>query len=387
MNTHHFDSISQDDLRNQGSFKWTQHPNMIGAFIAEMDFGTAPAVRDAITEAVSRNAFGYVPDALLDDLREACCGWQHDRYTWKVTPDQVHPVADVLTILELTVKHFTAADSAVIVLTPTYMPFLTLPGRWGRQVIEVPLIQSHDGWDIDDSRLDDALSTGAGLVILCNPGNPTGHVLRADQLTRLSSLVESHNAFVFADEIHAPLIYPGTAHVPYASLSATTRSHTITATSAAKGWNIPGLKCAQAIIQDSSIAAEWTKQCGRAEDGASSLGIIANIAAYRDGAGWLDEVVSYLNQNRRVLGDELAARIPTVRYTPPQATYLSWLDCRELELGDTPWEFFRDRAGVLTTNGVACGTVGAGHLRLNFATPRPILVAAIAAMADALDQR
>ena len=387
MNTDSFDSLTADELRANGSLKWSEYPNMIGAFIAEMDFGTAPEVHHAIEEAVSRNAFGYVPSRVTDELRDACSMWQREQYGWEVRGDDIYPVADVLTILELSIHLFSTPGSPVIALTPTYMPFLTLPPAWGHPVVEVPLIEANATWTLDLDAIDQELARGARVVILCNPGNPTGHVFESAQLVALSAVVERHNGFVFADEIHAPLVYSGTTHVPYASVSPAARAHTITATSAAKGWNIPGLKCAQAIIADSRIASTWAASTPRAEEGASTLGIIANIAAYRHGLPWLTDVVSYLDENRRALGAALRERIPEIRYHTPQATYLSWLDCRDLKIGENPAVFFQDHSGVMTTSGLACGAVGAGYLRFNFALPRPIIHDAVEQMADALAQR
>jgi cystathionine beta-lyase len=384
---HRFDIPSADDLRERGSLKWSEYPREIGAFIAEMDFGTAPPVQRAIAAAVERNAFGYLPSYLADELRDACSAWQRERYGWAVDPSDVHPVSDILTILELTIRHFSAPGSKIIVPTPAYMPFLTIPAEWDREIVEVPLLQGELGWQLDLDGVDAAFADGAGLLVLCNPNNPTGRVFTRDELLALSAVVDRHGARVFADEVHAPLIYPGAGHVPYASLSATTAGHTITATSAAKAWNLPGLKCAQAIIGNPADAETWAERCPRAEDGPSTLGVIANTAAFTTGGRWLEDVLGYLDGNRLALRDALAELIPEVAFSAPQATYLGWLDCRGLDLGDAPSEFFHRHAGVATTNGMLCGAVGAGHLRFNFALPRPLLREAVRQMADALAQR
>jgi cystathionine beta-lyase len=189
---------------------------------------------------------------------------------------------------------------------------------------------------------------------------------------------------VFSDEIHAPLVYPGAVHRPYASLSAVTAGHTVTATSASKAWNLPGLKAAQFLVSNEADAAHWAGVGFFAAHGAANLGVVANTAAFDEGEPWLDGVLAYLDRNRRLLGELLAARLPEVRYTMPEGTYLAWLDCRGLHIEGSAGDFFLERAGVALIDGPECGAPGVGHVRLNVATPRPVLETIIDRMAEAL---
>jgi cystathionine beta-lyase len=172
--------------------------------------------------------------------------------------------------------------------------------------------------------------------------------------------------------------------VPYASISSETAAHTVTATSASKAWNLPGLKCAQLIVSNDADASVWEEIGPMASHGASTLGVIAGATAYSEGRDWLDAVVEYNDRNRLRLSELLAEHLPGVRYTAPEGTYIAWLDCRELGLGDHPADFFREHAGVATTDGVACGAPGEGFVRFIFATPRPIIEQAVTQMAEAL---
>jgi cystathionine beta-lyase len=174
--------------------------------------------------------------------------------------------------------------------------------------------------------------------------------------------------------------------VPYASLDDVTAGHAVTATSASKAWNLPGLKCAQLVLSNEADAAVWARVGLHAEHGASTLGVVANTAAYTGGAGWLDEVLTYLDGNRRLLAELVGAHLPGVRYTPPEGTYLAWLDCRELDLAE-PGVFFLERAGVALTDGALCGAAGRGFVRLNVATPRRVLERAVEQMGTALAAR
>jgi cystathionine beta-lyase len=178
---------------------------------------------------------------------------------------------------------------------------------------------------------------------------------------------------VFADEVHAPIIFGGAQHVPYASVSPAAAAHSITVTSASKAWNLPGLKAAQLILTNDADAELWAKLGPFASHGASILGVIANTVAYREGREWLDATVAYYDANRQLLAQLLAERLPEVQYTPPEGTYIAWLDVSALGLGEDPALVLQKRAKLAVTDGRACGAIGAGHVRLILATPRPII--------------
>jgi cystathionine beta-lyase len=316
-------------------------------------------------------------------MARAYADWSQRRYGWTVAPERITPLADVVAGLQATIEHFTPPGSAVVLPTPAYMPFLSVPQMMGRELIQVPMV--HDGgratYDLDG--ISRALDRGAGLVVHVNPHNPTGRVFTAEEQLALADVVERAGARVFADEIHAPLVHPGAVHRPYASLSATTARHAVTATSASKAWNLPGLKAAQLVLSDDADVGHWAQVGILYTHGASTLGVLASTAAYRDGEDWLAGVLRYLDANRRLLGELLAERMPQVRYTPPEGTYLAWLDCRGLDLGPAPGAFFLERAGVALIDGTECGAPGTGHVRLNLATPRPVLRAIVDRMAGA----
>src|SRR5690606_646175 len=220
---------------------------------------------------------------------------------------------------------------------------------------------------MDLAGIDAALAGGAGLVLLCNPQNPLGCVFEADELRALAEVVERHGARVFSDEIHAPLVYPGARHVPYASVSDAAARHCVVA------GNDRDLDRGRRI----AVVAGH---------GVAGLGMIAATAAWREGGAWLDGVLRYLDGNRQRVSRWMATHLPEARFVAPQGTYLAWLDCRALPLpaGTTAAALFRRRARVALTDGRECGEAGAGHVRLNFAMPRPVLDEALSRMADAI---
>ena len=384
MTNSRFDEITRDQLSRPDSRKWSLHPGTIGAWVAEMDFGTAPEVTAALHKAVDDGDLGYLAPATTRRMAEATSAWLKADCDWDIAPENIHPVSDVMSALEVAITKFSPDGTGVIIPTPAYMPFLSFIPTLGREVFEVPGITVEGRWHHDLDAIDRAFHDGARTLILCNPQNPTGTAISRDELEAIAEIVDRHNGRVFADEIHSPLRYGAVTHVPYASISPVTARHTITATSASKAWNLPGLKAAQ-LITSNEADEELYQIFGFAVlHGASTPGVIAATAAYTDGREWLGDVIDYLDGNRRALRDLLAEHLPDVRYEVPDATYIAWLDCSALGIEGSIAEFFRTEAGVTLTDGALCGRGYENHVRIIFAMPRPILEEAIIAMAAAV---
>lgn len=386
MTQHPFDEITETDLRAAGSVKWTMFPDTIGAFVAEMDFGLAPAITEAISGSLEAGLTGYLPQHLATALQEETARRYTEHHGWHLTGDQVRLVPDVIAAFEFAIETFTAPGAAIIVPTPAYMPFLSVPPRLGRRVIEVPSIQSGGRWAMDLDAVAAAFADGAELLVLCNPHNPLGTVATRDELARITETVADAGGRVFSDEIHAPLVYAPATHIPYASVSPAAAAHTVTAASASKAWNLAGLKCAQIIFSNAESLERWEADDGWIGHGTSTTGAVANLAAYTSGGAWLDEVTAYLDENRRLLA-ELVAEIPGVHVSMPEGTYIALLDFRETGLTGDLGEWFREHAGVAMTDGAACGEAAIGFTRFVFATPRPVLREAVERIGRALAAR
>ncbi|UNX53881.1 aminotransferase class I/II-fold pyridoxal phosphate-dependent enzyme [Georgenia sp. TF02-10] len=383
-----FDSITAEDLRRAGSMKWTTFPDCLGAFLAEMDFGVPPVVRDLVRRAADDGALGYLPGPERAALRQATAGWLGRTTGWHVPADRVHLVPDVLSVLRATIRHFTPPGSAVIVPTPAYMPFLTVPGAADREVVQVPCRPDAAGrYTLDLAGIDAAFAAGAGLLVLCNPWNPVGRVLTREELLAVVDVVHRHGGRVFADEIHAPLLLDDVRHVPYAAVDERAAAHTVTAVAASKGWNVPGLKCAQMILSNDADAAAFAPYSVDAGDTVGLLGARAATAVYTDDGGWLAEVLAYLRGNRDALAELVAEHLPGAVLSRIEGTYIAWLDCRGLGLPAPPAEFFRQAAGVALTDGAACGAAGEGFVRLVMATPRPLLRTMVTQMGAAVAEQ
>lgn len=381
-----WDAVNAAELRARGSVKWSlEAPDGLGAWVAEMDFGTSPAVTEALVDVARSSRFGYLPDAVARDMSKATADFYADRYGWRIDPADVAPLPDVIKGLELAITEFSRPGAPVIVPTPAYMPFLFVPPSLGREVIPVPMLRREDGgYDLDLAGIEAAFDAGGDLVILANPGNPTGKVYAPGELRDLAALVARRGGRVFSDEIHAPLTLFGHRHTPFASVSDEAAAVAVTATSASKAWNLPGLKCAQLILSNDADRERWKTIGGMVSHGASTPGVIASIAAYRDGLPWLSEAIDYIEGNATWLRDKLAADLPEAVMTPLQGTYLAWLDLRAYPVDGEVGEFLWDHAHVKVNSGTAFGEAGTGFVRLNLATPRPVLAEIVARLAAAL---
>ncbi|MDR0945617.1 MAG: aminotransferase class I/II-fold pyridoxal phosphate-dependent enzyme, partial [Bifidobacteriaceae bacterium] len=247
------DRITVDQLRAGHWVKWDAHPDALGASIAEMDFPMAPVVARALHDPAVLSQTGYLSGRLAAQARQATVEFQASRHDWRIDPDQVVLTTDVLDALGKFLLCFLDPGAPVIVPTPAYMPFVTLPALYRHPVIEVPLSYdpaAADPWRLAEEDLDRAFAAGGRALIWCNPHNPIGKAYSPEEMERVAAVVEAHHGLVFNDEIHAPLIFSPARHVPYASLSQATARHTVTAFSASKSFNIPGLKCAQMVVTD-----------------------------------------------------------------------------------------------------------------------------------------
>lgn len=366
---------TEAELREIGSLKWTAAqtdkglPTM-GAGVAEMDFGTAPEIATRMKRAIDQGLLGYQPAWVTESLCEATTFFQGRRFGWVVEPSWVRVAASVLSALNATIESLTRPGSAVVVPTPAYMPFLTIPHKWQRECIEVPSRRESGKWTLDLEGIRAGLEAGAGLVILCNPWNPTGRFFTVEELRAVHDLVADYDALVFSDEIHSPLVPADASRfTSYASLGPSYAAHTITAVAASKGWNIAGLPSAQIIIPDNELRRRWDSEAAESTQGAVTIGMLGAITAYRSDDSWLEEVLGYISGNLDLLDQALAGT--AVDYQRPESTYLTWWGFENYDLADEPATLLRNQAGINAGAGVALGKEYRQWVRVNAAMARP----------------
>ena len=372
-------TCSLSRLLQRTSAKWRAHPaDVLPAFVAEMDFDLAAPIKQAVTEALAAGDCGYAHKGALGD---AYAAFAADRLGWDVDPGRVYPIPDVMTGLAEVIEATTPPGSGIVVNPPVYPPFRFRFGFYGRRIIDAPLTRDETGrYDLDPAAIEAALSQpGAAAYVLCSPHNPTGNVWSARQLEMVADLCQRHGATLLVDEIHAPLVLPGARFVPFASLRHEMAGHAFVFTSASKGWNIPGLKCGLAIAGTDRGAALLEERWEALV--AAHLGVLASVAAFTEGLPWLDAALHQLDQNRALLADLLRERLPAVGYAQPQASFLAWLDCRALGLGDDPATAFLDKGQIAVSHGPAFGSQGSGFVRLNIGTSPELIAEAVRRMA------
>jgi cystathionine beta-lyase len=383
-----FDAIDLPSLRRRRGAKWSKFgPDVVPAWVADMDFAPAPPVRAAILDLVERGDLGYPWLSEANPVAPVFAAWAARRYGWQVDPDRVVNAADVLQPLYFAILHHSEPGDGVVVQTPIYPPFLMSVEQSGRRLVDHPLGPASAGYPLDVDGLADLVDDGTRVVLLCNPHNPSGRVFTRAELEALAAVAVERDLVVVSDEIHGDLTYPGATHIPFATLGPEVAARTITLTSATKSFNIAGLRLAVAVFGSAALQERYQAEPRFLYGGVNSLGVAATVAAWTDGDDWLDGLVAYLDGNRREVERFVAESLPGVSHVAPEATYLAWLDARQLVadgVTDNPATFFLERARVGLNDGADFGVHGAGFLRLNFATSRSVLREVLERMAAAL---
>ncbi len=385
MSAPKFDLLDVATLAGRRSYKWRAFaPDVLPAFVAEMDFPLADCVIHALHEAVDAGDCGY---AWPYQLADAFASFARQRHGWEVDAGRVFLVADVMAGVDEMLTLATRPGDGVVINTPVYPPFFHHIGALGRRVLEVPLVKAAGRWELDLGALEAAFAAGARAYLLCNPHNPTGRVLTRTELENIAELANRHDVLVLADENHAPLTLPGAVHTPYVALGDEAARHAVTLTSASKAFNLAGLKCAVVVAGSEEMRRGLAALPEAATFRAGLLGVVASIAAWHYGGPWLDELLAYLDANRSHLAALLALHLPKVDYDPPEGGYLAWLDCRALNLGEDPAAAFLARGRVALTSGPTFGPPGAGFARLTMGTSTAILDQIVKRMASAVGDR
>jgi cystathionine beta-lyase len=395
---HLFDDIALQDLRQRRSGKWsTFGPDVLPAWVAEMDFPIAPAISAMLEQMVDGADLGYptLTQAPLDVVRNVFVERMARLYNHSIQPERVEPLTDVCQGIMNAIWTLSEPGDGVIIQTPIYPPFFEAVEDSHRTLIANPLRATGPGrewgtrFEMDLQQLEHSIvehaqrGTRARILLFCSPHNPSGRVWTRRELEQLSELVLRHDLFVVADEIHAELIYPGHKHTPIASISPEMAARTVTLTSATKAFSVPGLRFALAAFGSEETQTRFQEVPKMLRGGTSMLGMYATLAAWQHSQGWLDDVVKYLDGNRRLVADFARTYLPEGEHPEVEATYLAWLDCRTLATeSQRPYEFFLEHAKVALADGRLFGDDTG--VRLNFATSRMLLKQILDRLAHAI---
>jgi cystathionine beta-lyase len=371
-------------LRARRTNKWHKFPpDVLPAWVADMDFGVAPAIAAAMTRLTRDQEYGYA--ARDGALASAFSRRMERRFGWRTDPADAVPIGDLVQASFSSVMAFSEPGDAILLQLPSYPPFMRAIEDTGRRLLANPMRDDGTRWVLDLDAYEKAPDPRLRMLIFCHPQNPTGRAFSRAELEGVAAFAIRHDLVVVSDEIHADIVYPGRTHIPLASLSPEIAARTITITSATKSFNIPALRCAVMHFGAPALKQRFEKRIPSRLLGSPGVtGVDATVAAWDDGQPWLDEILAQLRANRDWLAATLAAELPGVTMRLPEATYLAWLDCRALELPCAAGQFFLDKARVGLNFGETFGPDYPGFARLNFATPAPVLNEIVGRMVEAV---
>lgn len=383
------------DRTREISIKWSPQlrRQMFGADdvipmgIADMDFETAPAVAQAIQRRAEHRTYGYAYPS--PDYLQACVDWQKRRNGWDIRPDWILYTPGVNMALVCGIELYTQPGDRVIVQSPVYYPYYDYIRRTGREVAFNPLVEREGRYEMDFDGLEHlAKDPRTKFMILCSPHNPVGRCWTRQELERVGRICLEHGVMLAVDEIHGDLILNG-QFVAYGTLEEELVQRCIICTSPSKTFNLAGLLVSDIIIPNDQIRADFQEKLAPYYLWPGSFGAAAQIAAYEQGEDWLEQLLAYLRGNAQYIGEFIAERMPRVKYRPPEATYLAWLDFRDYGMDrEQLWDFMCHKAWVATDDGPKFGPNGEGDgfQRLNFACPRQQLTKALERIAQVLDR-
>lgn len=372
------------ERRNTFSYKWDaraqefpENPDVIPVWVADMDFACPDAIVEAIQKRAANPVYGY--GTLPLNTSELVTDWQRKRNGWSVDPSWVVYSNGVVPAINMAVAAFTQRDEGVLIQTPVYYPFMDAIRNNRRRLVENRLLYDGERYTIDFEDLERcAARPDTKLMILCNPHNPVGRVYTEEELRRIGEICLRHRVVLFADEIHSDLVYTsqGHRHIPIASLSPEISQNTLTAMAPSKTFNIAGLQISAIISENPNLRYEFGAANGFSYVPAL-FGAVGLTAAYSDPAceAYVDELTDYLWGNFEALDNILRTRTPRIRCIRPEATYLMWIDCRDLHLSDAELrKLWVEEAGVGIELGSVFGEVGEGFIRFNIGSPRAVIV-------------
>jgi cysteine-S-conjugate beta-lyase len=386
-----FDFSQSPDRSQTNSLKWTLYPkNVLPLWVADMDFPAPPAINEALSQAVAHGVHGY--EFPSKRLRKTVTTRIDKLYGWQVNPEWVIATPGIIAGFNAAAWAVCEPDQGILTQTPAYPPFLSVHKNIGLIHRDAPLSEIHEGehlirYEIDFDQFEAAFNgdTLTRMFLLCNPHNPTGRAFSREELLKMAETCLAHDTIIVSDEIHSELTLPPNRHIPIATLDPEIAARTITLLAPSKTFNVPGLFTGFAIIPDAELRRKFRHETERLCMHVSSLGLVAAEAAFSGACDqWLDELRRYLAANRDFVTNFVRDNLPGVRVTHPEATYLSWLDCRALNLSPDPYQFLLKKAKVALTNGKDFGEGGQGFARLNFGCPRPVLEQALQKIKAAL---
>lgn len=360
-------SVKADELKE----RWGRE-DLLPLWVADMDFATPPFILDAIRKRCEHPVLGYT--CKPDSYYQAIIGWMKARYGMEVAKEQLNYVPGIVPGLGMAINALTQPGDKVMIMPPVYPPFFWLVTRNNRRLVECPL-QLQDGHYRMDLDLFRRSIKGVRVFILCNPHNPGGVVWTKEELEAIAEICAEDNVIVLSDEIHADLTLPPHCHLPFAMVSDKARNNSVTFMSPSKAFNMPGVSASHTVIFNEGLRKRFETYLETCElNGGHVFAFPAVEAAYTNGTEWLDQALAYIQENIDYVADYIHTHMPRIKVMKPMASFLVWLDCRELKLSQAQLnEWFVSQARLALNDGETFGKEGIGFMRMNIASPRAVL--------------
>lgn len=377
------DFHSCPDRRKSDSVKWNKYDkDVLPMWVADMDFPAPPPVVNALQKRLDHGVFGY-PD-YKDRLAQSVADWLLRRHDWKVECNEILFLPGVVPGFNAAARAFTKPGDGVLVQTPAYRPFLSVAANSGVESQYSSLDKEPSGrYFLSGERLTSNLEKNTRMFILCNPHNPTGRVFSRKELESTAEACLSNKTLICSDEIHSDIVYNGNQHIPIASLGKEIADNTITLLAPSKTFNVAGLHTAVAVIPNSKLRERFCDFTQGLYGSPNIFGAAALLAAYSSCDDWLDELIIYLSENLALLTSFVESH-PSIQYSPPEGTFLAWLDCSQAGF-ENPQQYFLENARVALNPGTWFGEDGKDHVRLNFACSKSSLQTGLKRLRNSLN--
>jgi Bifunctional PLP-dependent enzyme with beta-cystathionase and maltose regulon repressor activities len=356
-------------------------------WVADMDFRTPDFIVNAIRKRCEHEIFGYTYAS--PEYYNSIIEWVHYKHNWSVKKEWLSYIPGIVKGIGFVIQCFTSPGDKIIIQPPVYHPFRLVPQHMNREVVNNPLKIVDGRYRMDFDHLESIIDSKCKILILCSPHNPAGIVWDKETLIKLAEICKRNNILVISDEIHAEIVYPQFRHYPFPTVSPEAAACSITFMAPSKTFNIAGIVTSYAIVPDEKLRSEFYHFLEARELSAGTVfAYTATTAAYTYGAEWLQQMRSYVIENIRTTTDFIKTHIPKIKVYQPQASFLIWLDCRELNLSQSELVYlFQDKAGLALNNGEMFGPGGEGFMRMNIGCSRLVIEQALEALRKAVAKK
>lgn len=360
------------------------HTELLPLWVADMDFKVAQPILDAMRKVIDHGILGYTaPD---EEYYQAIIQWNKKRKNCDIKKDWIVYTNGVVPAISFIIQNFTNEGDHILIQTPVYHPFRMSTENNNRKIITSSLINNNGYYTIDFENFEKKIKeNNIKLFILCNPHNPVGRVWKKDELLKIAEICLKYNVLIISDEIHSDLIFKEHSHTSFLTLDEKYWKNLFVCTAPSKTFNLAGIQTSLILIPNPELKLKYQTALGKVRiENPNTFGIEGVKAGYLHGEEWLEQVLEYLDNNRKFIQKFLAEKIPSAKYTLPEGTYLAWINLSEALKGEKIEEFFENKAKVAIDYGNWFGEEGEGYIRLNFACPQSILEEALNRIYNAL---